>query len=159
MEQLIQRVGFQYQGVCADSGYDCVENYQYLDENRMASYIKTQTYERSKKRSFRKDPGNKLNMSYDERLDQLRCMNNTILHNTGRKKRGINVYQAKKGCVSCTLRNRCMKSQSTRQSFNGSNTRKKLKPIEPAPLRILPVQRELNLERTEVFRLKDHSAL
>ena len=117
MEQLIQRVGFQYQGVCADSGYDCVENYQYLDENRMASYIKTQTYERSKKRSFRKDPGNKLNMSYDERLDQLRCMNNTILHNTGRKKRGINVYQAKKGCVSCTLRNRCMKSQSTRQSF------------------------------------------
>lgn len=117
MEQVVHRLGFQYQGVCADSGYDCVENYRYLDEQKMIAYIKTQTFEQSRKRSFGKDPGSKFAMTYEAKHDQLRCINNTILHNTGRKRYGATVYQAKRGCVGCRLRSSCMKSQASRSQF------------------------------------------
>jgi hypothetical protein len=118
MEQLRQRLGFDYQGVCADSGYDCLENYRYLEGRGMDAYIKTQTYEQNKKRKVRKDPGNKLNMTYDGKKDQLRCANNTVLHNTGRKgSDGTCLYDAKRGCVGCAYRRACMKGQAAKQRF------------------------------------------
>jgi len=118
MEQLRQRLGFDYQGVCADSGYDCVENYRYLQDRGMDAYIKTQTYEQNKKRKVRKDPRSKLNMTYDGKKDQLRYANNTVLHNTGRKgSDGTCLYEAKQGCAGCAQRKACMKAQAAKQRF------------------------------------------
>lgn len=113
MEQVVRQLEFQYQGVCADSGYDCVENYRYLDERKMLAYIQPLTYEQGKKRSLGKDPGSKFAMTHDADHDQLRCVNNTILHNTGKKRHWANLYQARKGCVGCPLRFPCMKSQTS----------------------------------------------
>ncbi len=118
LEQLRKRLGFEYEGICADSGYDCVENYRYLENRGIETYIKTQTYEQNKKRKMVKDPGNKLNMTYDGAKDRLRCINNAILHNTGKKKSdGTSLYEAKKGCVGCAYRKACMKGQATQKKF------------------------------------------
>lgn len=41
--------------VAADSGYESEEGYTYLREQKQKPYIKPQTYEKWKKRSFKQD--------------------------------------------------------------------------------------------------------
>ena len=49
-----KRLGFRYPSVTADSGCDSEEGYTYLREQKQKTYIKPQTYEKWKKRSFKK---------------------------------------------------------------------------------------------------------
>ena len=64
---------WKYSKYCADSGYDCQQNYEYLEEQQIEAYIKPQGYEQSKKRKIRKDIGRKENMSYDAGRDCFIC--------------------------------------------------------------------------------------
>lgn len=50
-----KNLGFRYPGVTADSGYESEEAYTYLREQKQKPYIKPQTYEKWKKRSFKQD--------------------------------------------------------------------------------------------------------
>ena len=50
-----KKVGFRYPSVTADSGYESEEAYTYLKEQKQKLYIKPQTYEKWKKRSFKQD--------------------------------------------------------------------------------------------------------
>ena len=47
------KLGFRYPSVTADSGYESEERYTYLREQNQQPYIKPQTYEKWKKRSFK----------------------------------------------------------------------------------------------------------
>ena len=64
---------FRYPSVTADSGYESEEGYTYLRDCGQTPYIKPQTYEKWKKRSFRQDISKRENMSYDERADTYTC--------------------------------------------------------------------------------------
>lgn len=54
-----------YQNVIADSGYESEENYLYLEKNTENYYIKPQTYEKWKKKSFKNNISKRENMTYD----------------------------------------------------------------------------------------------
>lgn len=45
----------RYQNIIADSGYESEENYLYLEEKEQTYYIKPQTYEKWKNKSFKND--------------------------------------------------------------------------------------------------------
>lgn len=57
-----QNLGFKYPSVTADSGYESEEGYEFLKGNGQIPYIKPQTYEKWKKRSFKKDISKRENM-------------------------------------------------------------------------------------------------
>ena len=119
MDKLKDEVGYEFKGYCADSGYDCGENYTWLEKNKKASYIKTQTYETSKKRSCKADPSRKQNYSYDGETDSFTCMHGTRLTRVPGKvdHKGNDLYEASSGCDTCPFRKACMKAQSGKDGF------------------------------------------
>ena len=73
LETIEKKVGFRYPSVTADSGYESEEAYTYLREQKQKPYIKPQTYEKRKKRSFKQDISKRENMGYDEITDTYIC--------------------------------------------------------------------------------------
>ena len=73
LKRMEEKLGFRYPSVTADSGYESEEGYSYLREQKQKPYIKPQTYEKWKKRSFKKDISKRENMGYDERTDTYTC--------------------------------------------------------------------------------------
>lgn len=73
LETIEKKMGFRYPSVTADSGYESEEAYTYLREQKQKPYIKPQTYEKWKKRSFKQDISKRENMGYDEITDTYIC--------------------------------------------------------------------------------------
>ena len=46
--------GCQHEKVCVDTGYESLDNYLYLEENRQMSLIKPSNYEQKKTKKFKK---------------------------------------------------------------------------------------------------------
>jgi len=55
----------RFRNVIADAGYESEENYKYLENHQQTYYIKPMTYEKWKKRSFKKDISKRENMAYE----------------------------------------------------------------------------------------------
>jgi len=70
-----KKIGHKYLNVIADSGYESEENYLYLENNDQIPYIKPQTYEKWKKKSFKNDISKRENMEYDSETDTYTCHN------------------------------------------------------------------------------------
>ena len=73
LKDMETKLGFRYPSVTADSGYESEEAYEYLSGAKQKPYIKPQTYEKWKKRSFKKDISKRENMRYDEAVDTYIC--------------------------------------------------------------------------------------
>lgn len=73
LKTMEEKLGFRYPSVTADSGYESEEGYTYLRETGQDPYIKPQTYEKWKKRSFKKDISKRENMEYEESTDTYTC--------------------------------------------------------------------------------------
>ena len=73
LKDMEKKLGFRYPSVTADSGYESEEAYEYLSEARQKAYIKPQTYEKRKKRRFKKDISKSENMRNDEAADNYNC--------------------------------------------------------------------------------------
>ena len=73
LKTMEEKLGLRYPSVTADSGYESEEGYSFLRENSQKPYIKPQTYEKWKKRSFKKDISKRENMGYDEKADTYTC--------------------------------------------------------------------------------------
>src|SRR5699024_8433942 len=56
--------------IVADAGYESEENYVYLAENKLTSYIKPSNYEKSKTRKYKKEQEFRQNLIYDETQDK-----------------------------------------------------------------------------------------
>jgi transposase len=106
----------------ADSGYESEENYKYLEAQEIASYIKPQTYEQQKKRSFAKDISKRENMAYNPEMDEYNCANGKQLkpiENKKRKSKGgyeaeVTVYECE-NCEGCPYKEKCTKAKGNRQ--------------------------------------------
>ena len=63
-----------YQGklekIVADAGYESEENYVYLAENKLTSYIKPSNYEKLKTRKYKKEQELRESLKYDEKQDK-----------------------------------------------------------------------------------------
>ena len=73
LKSMEEKLNFRYPSITADSGYESEEGYSYLRENKQIPYIKPQTYEKWKKRSFKKDISKRENMSYEAEIDTYTC--------------------------------------------------------------------------------------
>lgn len=111
-----------YQNIIADSGYESEENYLYLEEKEQIYYIKPQTYEKWKKRSFKKDISKRENMAYDSVKDEYTCHHKKqlkpigITHRTSATgyRSEITVYECE-DCGDCPFKAKCTKAKGNRR--------------------------------------------
>lgn len=111
-----------FKNIIADSGYESEENYLYLEENNQKYYIKPQTYEQWKKKSFKKDISKRENMYYDEEKDEYTCQNGKKLNSVGLTHKTsasgyrseVTIYECE-DCSGCPYKQKCTKAQGKRR--------------------------------------------
>lgn len=122
LENMKECLGKKFKNIVADSGYESEENYVYLLSNEMTAFIKPQTYEKWKKKSFKKDISKRENMKYDDLNDQYTCHNDKILKNIGTttktSKTGyesiVTNYECE-DCSDCIYKTKCTKAKGNRR--------------------------------------------
>ena len=122
LEDMKAKLKTRCKNIIADSGYESEENYLYLEEKRQTYYIKPQTYEQWKKKSFKKDISKRENMFYDPIKDEYTCHNGKQLKPAGITHRTsatgyqaeITVYECE-DCTDCPHKARCTKAKGNRK--------------------------------------------
>ena len=122
LKEMEYRLKARYKNVTADSGYESEENYLYLEKQDQTYYIKPQTYEQWKKRSFKRDISKRENMLYNPETDEYTCHNGKqlrvvgISHRTSATGYGseITIYECE-DCSDCSYKNRCTKARGNRR--------------------------------------------
>lgn len=108
--------------VCADAGYGSEENYQYLDQNKVESYVKYAQFDREQNETIRnKKPFSTDTLYYNEKEDCFICPMGQRMKKikTFTKKshsgfrQTISSYQAQ-NCEGCPLRGVCHNAQGNR---------------------------------------------
>ena len=108
-------LNWDYHNFTADSGYDCLSNFKYLEKRNVQAFIKPQNWEMRKKKSFGKDIGHYQNMQYDEENDEFICKNGKKLtfDKSRKNKYGdaepYREYSCKEGCIGCPFHDKCIK--------------------------------------------------
>jgi len=111
-----------FDSVIADAGYESEENYMYLESTGQNIFIKPQTYESMKKRSFKNNISKRENMDYDEVNDEYTCHNNKklkVIDNRIRKSKSgyqasVTVYECK-DCDACKYKPKCTKAKGNKK--------------------------------------------
>ena len=70
LKDLIEKNPKKLNKIVADAGYESEENYVFLAENNLTSYIKPSNYEKSKTRKYKKEQEIKKSLKYDEKQDK-----------------------------------------------------------------------------------------
>ncbi len=126
-----QGLGEGYKKVIADSGYESEANYCWLESKDIKPYIKPQTYEQWKKKSFKKDISKRENMRYIEEADMYICANDRCLHKTGiRRKRAASGYISIQTVYECEDCSGCPHSSKCKKSDNAKRLQVSKKMIE-----------------------------
>ena len=132
LKDMETKLGFRYPSVTADSGYESEEAYEYLSEAGQKPYIKPQTYEKWKKRSFKKDISKRENMRYDEAADTCTCHGEKKLRVVAvRKQKSKSGYQSEvtiyecEECSGCPYKERCTKARGNKRLYLSKNFLKK----------------------------------
>ena len=124
LKTMEEKLGFRYPSVTADSGYESEEGYSFLRENRQKPYIKPQTYEKWKKRSFKKDISKRENMGYDEKTDTYTCHAGKSLSPLFIKKQKsksgyeseVTVYECE-DCTDCPYKEKCTRAKGNKRLY------------------------------------------
>ncbi len=109
----------KFENIIADAGYESSENYLYLEENGQRCFIKPQSYEISKKRSYKANPYTVENMDYNAKRDEYTCPGGRKLkfRSESRKttENGYTIstkYYSNDKCGRCPHRDKCHKSKN-----------------------------------------------
>ena len=131
-EKLEKKTSLRYENFCADAGYDCKENHDYLYKKGIDNFIKPAKYEQDKKRKNRNDPSRRSNMAYHEDIDAYECTrghlitrredleekrNESIIRRGNIPKLEQRIYQASTSCKTCPVRKNCMKTSASKYEF------------------------------------------
>ena len=122
LDKLKSNLSTQYKSVTADAGYESEENYLYLENNNYEAYIKPQNYEKSKTKKFKKNIGNKENMTYLKDEDCYICANSqrlTVKSVTTKKSKSgykseITIYESE-SCEGCKYKSSCTKAKGNKK--------------------------------------------
>jgi transposase len=122
LNDMKSNLGSIYKNIIADSGYESEENYLYLEEKKQNYFIKPQTYEKWKKKSFKNDISKRENMAYDKDKDEYTCHYEKqlkpvgITHKTSATgyRSEITVYESE-DCSNCPSKSKCTKAQGNRK--------------------------------------------
>lgn len=128
IENMESYLNHKYTNIIADSGYESEENYVYLENNGQEAYIKPQTYEKWKKKSFKNDISKRENMKYDDENDIYICHDNKLLKPIGTVNRtSISGYKAEvtvyecENCIDCAFKPKCTKSKGNKKMHVSKN--------------------------------------
>ena len=124
LKAMEKNLGFRYPSVTADSGYESEEGYAYLKECGQGPYIKPQTHEKWKKRSFRQNISKRENMDYDEAADTYTCHAGKLLSppyiRKQKSKSGyeseVTVYECE-DCGDCPYKSKCTKAKGNKRLY------------------------------------------
>ena len=108
--------------VCADAGYGSEENYSFLEENKIDTYVKYNYYDKEQKKSFKNNPFLQQNLYYNQEEDYYVCpMGQHMKHTRNIKRKSgsgyksdISIYSAS-NCDGCPLRGMCHKAKGNRE--------------------------------------------
>ena len=122
LKKLNENLSQRFQNITADAGYESEENYVYLETTKQNTFIKPQTYESMKNRSFKNNISKRENMIYDEINDEYTCHNNKKLNVIGeyirKSKSGyeadVTVYECE-DCYGCQYKPRCTKAKGNKK--------------------------------------------
>lgn len=125
LQETEMNLNHNYKSITADAGYENEENYLWMEKNGKAAYIKPLTYEKWKKRSFKKEIGRRENITYIEEGDCYVCDSGRILWHVGsRKKTSVTGYESKQEiyrCEDCSgcphFGGKCTRSQKGKQLY------------------------------------------
>ena len=125
VNQMEKTLGHKYEKITADAGYENEENYLWLEKEGRIPYIKPLTYEKWKKRSFKKEIGRRENMTYIEEADCYVCDQGRILWHVGRKRKtsatGYESQQEIYRCEDCHgcphFGGKCTRSKKGKQLY------------------------------------------
>lgn len=113
-----RQLGKLPKAIIADAGYGSEENYDYLREEKVESYVKYNTYDREKSRKWRKDVLRIQNWLYLLDSDEYVCGYGRYLSFAyERKQRSDKGYQStvrvyeREDCTGCPYRERCVKRE------------------------------------------------
>lgn len=115
------RLGKMPASVIADAGYGSEENYDYLERNGVEATVKYAMWQKEQSRSWKKNPWNTDNWTFDEQRDCYECPAGKQLsysHNERQKTatgfiQDVRVYTCD-SCDGCVYRSCCTKSKHGR---------------------------------------------
>ena len=124
LKTMKENLGFRYPSVTADSGYESEEAYAYLRSVNLKAYIKPQTYEKWKKRSFKRDISKRENMGYNEKADTYTCHAGKTLFPIFIKKQKsksgyeseVTVYECE-DCTGCLHKGKCTRAKGNKRLY------------------------------------------
>ena len=121
LNHIEEKLGVLPENIVADSGYGSEENYEYLEEKKLNSYVKYNKFHWEKKRKNRENPYLAENMPYEQETDSFICRNNRKLKLIGFRKYVTEAgYKTQRGlyrcedCSNCLYASECKKSQGPR---------------------------------------------
>lgn len=114
--------GKTYKNIIADAGYESEENYSYLEECGLTSYIKPTNYEKAKTRKHRTNLHLLENMDYDATKDEYTCRNGKAVRPTASARRksksgyssDVTIYECE-DCSDCPHKAVCTKAEGNRK--------------------------------------------
>lgn len=157
LDRLETNLNEKYDSVTADAGYESEENYVYLENNKIESFIKPATYEKSKTKKFKKDISKRENMAYNEEKDYYICASGKKMLLKGTKskksksgyKSTVHVYECE-NCSGCEYKNKCTKAKGNKQLHVAKNfirlRNKSLKNITTEKGILLRMNRSIQVE-------------
>lgn len=112
----------QSEEVIADAGYGSEQNYEYLEQNEIAAFVKYNYFHAEQKKKFKQNPFLASNLFYNRKKDFLVCPMGQKMKCVGiqNRKSGlgyesqVHIYQAA-NCVGCPMRGSCHKSKGNRK--------------------------------------------
>jgi transposase len=168
LEKLLENLPKRYQHIVADAGYESEENYVYLEKQKQKSFIKPQTYEAMKKRSYSKIIGKRENMIYDAEKDEYLCANYKKLAVVGKTTRtsksgyksDVTIYECE-SCEGCKFKQQCTKAAgnktlSTSKLFLGKRAESLHNITTPEGI-LLRMNRSIQVEGAFGVLKEDHS--
>jgi transposase len=110
------------ENVIADGGYGSEENYDYLENSGVGTYVKFNTFHREQTRKYQNNPFLVDNLVYDEAKDEFLCPGEKRLtYQKTSQRRTENGYLTEKrqyeceDCQGCALREQCIRATGNRR--------------------------------------------
>ena len=119
------------ESICADAGYGSEENYDYLEEEKIANYVKYNYFHKEQTKKWKEDPFKSQNLYYNQAQDTVYCPMGQPMKRIGDRKSKTSSgyaqtyaqYQAI-NCAGCPLRGLCHKGKENRIVKLNHNLRK-----------------------------------
>ena len=128
LKDMESHLGFKYSEIVADAGYESEENYLFIEGNGQTAYIKTQNYEISKTRKYKKDISRRENMEYHADRDSYICRNGRELTVTNERRSktasgyvSVKTYYRSPDCTGCPYKTECIKGNNCKTPMEKRN--------------------------------------